>query len=183
MSGGPLSDHDPFSLLFPARVVLSPVRAEIFAIWLAGDRLTLVDASEVGRWCVDVEGDQHPVDVVVAHLRAQSCEPRLVHSTSWRRIDRAVVLSFIVVVDAEQVRHLPSVAVERADLARCQPTGWPAAVAAAQVVEHGLRHLAWLVRDDPVVASALADGWPDVLDAYRPEPFRALTHSGFPGEC
>jgi hypothetical protein len=42
------------------------------------------------------------------------------------------------------------------------------------VVEHGLRHLAWLVQDDTVVADRLAGGWTQALQAYVPEPFRHL---------
>ena len=49
-----------------------------------------------------------------------------------------------------------------------------AEVATAQVVEHGLRHLAWLVHDDPHVAAALPDEWRHVLAGYVAEPFRHL---------
>ena len=41
-------------------------------------------------------------------------------------------------------------------------------------MEHGLRHLAWLVADDPVVAAELSGEWRRVLASYVPEPFRAL---------
>jgi len=41
------------------------------------------------------------------------------------------------------------------------------------VLEHALRHLAWLVRDDPAIAGALPE-WPELLAGYVPEPFRAL---------
>jgi hypothetical protein len=41
-------------------------------------------------------------------------------------------------------------------------------------VEHGLRHLAWLVHDDPVVAAELSPAWAAVLAGYVPEPFRTL---------
>jgi hypothetical protein len=42
------------------------------------------------------------------------------------------------------------------------------------VVEHGLRHLAWLVQDDPVVRAELPAAWVPLLAAYVPEPFRNL---------
>ena len=50
----------------------------------------------------------------------------------------------------------------------------PAAIAHQQVLEHGLRHLAWLVEDDEVVRSTLGDEWKAVLAGYAPEPFRHL---------
>jgi hypothetical protein len=40
-------------------------------------------------------------------------------------------------------------------------------------LEHALRHLSWLVGDDPVVAEELRD-WAGTLRSYEPEPFRAL---------
>jgi len=42
------------------------------------------------------------------------------------------------------------------------------------VLEHGLRHLAWLAKEDPVVIATLNDDWKQVLADYRPEPFRNL---------
>jgi len=42
------------------------------------------------------------------------------------------------------------------------------------VVEHGLRHMAWLAKDDPVVAAELPPDWHRVLAGYVPEPFRNL---------
>jgi hypothetical protein len=43
----------------------------------------------------------------------------------------------------------------------------------SQVVEHGLRHLAWLLQADDVIRDALP-AWPAALADYAPEPFRAL---------
>jgi hypothetical protein len=85
-----------------------------------------------------------------------------------------VVLSFVVVIDEELARGLDSAPIGRADLARSEATAAPRAIAHEQVVEHGLRHLAWLVADDPVVAGELSGTWRDVLASYVPEPFRAL---------
>ena len=53
--------------------------------------------------------------------------------------------------------------VGRVDLARGGATTAPAAIGTAQVVEHGLRHLAWLAEDDPVVAARLDDPWRQAL--------------------
>jgi len=45
----------------------------------------------------------------------------------------------------------------------------------SQVVEHGLRHLAWLVAEDGAIHEALAP-WTVALGPYAPEPFRAFGH-------
>jgi len=45
---------------------------------------------------------------------------------------------------------------------------------AQQVLEHGLRHLSWLAREDPVVQEVLSEEWKAVLAGYVPEPFQHL---------
>jgi hypothetical protein len=97
-----------------------------------------------------------------------------VHSTSWRRARDSVILSFVVVIDEQLAKGMESAPVERSDLARSEATSAPASIAENQVLEHGLRHLSWLVSDDPVVKSELAEPWADVLKDYKPEPFRNL---------
>lgn len=42
-----------------------------------------------------------------------------------------------------------------------------------QVVEHALRHLAWLSKEEHVIGEALPE-WASALESYVPEPFRAL---------
>jgi hypothetical protein len=42
------------------------------------------------------------------------------------------------------------------------------------VLEHALRHLAWLAIDDRVVHSTLSEQWQELLKGYVPEPFRHL---------
>jgi hypothetical protein len=73
-----------------------------------------------------------------------------------------------------QASELPGIPIGRAELARNSATGAPPVIAYQQVLEHGLRHLAWLVRDDEVVRSELSDSWKEVLAGYIPEPFRHL---------
>jgi hypothetical protein len=99
---------------------------------------------------------------------------RLVHSTSWRRDRGAVILTFVAVIDEALVGEMESLAVGRAELARGDATAAPPTIAHDQVLEHGLRHLAWLARDDAVVARELSAGWQTALGAYVPEPFRVL---------
>jgi len=116
----------------------------------------------------------HPVEVVDRIVRDVVGEPLLVHSTSWRRDRGAVILSFVVVVDEDLVGDMPSAPIERAELARSEATAAPLQIAHTQVIEHGLRHMAWLAVDDPAVASRLSPQWKAVLAGYVPEPFRTL---------
>lgn len=69
---------------------------------------------------------------------------------------------------------MASAAVARVELTRCRPTAAPEAIEPAQVLEHGLRHLAWLAIDDPVVRAELPVDWLAALQAYAPQPFRSL---------
>jgi hypothetical protein len=49
----------------------------------------------------------------------------------------------------------------------------PTAIISAQVLEHALGHVAWLLDDDMAVAAALPE-WREPLAAYAPEPFAGL---------
>ena len=154
--------------------VLGPVQAELFVVWLAGDHLELTGPCGPAPWLLELGPADHPVEVVTRVVRDVVGEPLLVHSTSWRRDRDAVILSFVVVIDPALVRSMASLPIERTDLARGDATAAPHEVATAQVVEHGLRHMAWLAKDDPVVAAELPAGWRELLADYLPEPFRNL---------
>ena len=125
-------------------------------------------------WYIEVAADDDPVEVVSRLSRNLMGEPVLVHSTSWRRARGAVVLSFVVVNRDAQAPQLLGVPIFRAELARSGATSAAKTIAAAQVLEHGLRHLAWLSREDQVVSAALSDEWKSALGDYVPEPFRNL---------
>lgn len=154
--------------------VEGPVRAEVFVVWLAGDHLELTGPCGAAPWLLELGDAEHPVEVVDRVVRDVIGEPLLVHSTSWRRDAGSVVLSFVVVIGEALVGDMPSAPIERAELARSEATAAPRAIAHVQVVEHGLRHMAWLVQDDPVVARELDGRWRSILAGYVPEPFRAL---------
>ena len=125
-------------------------------------------------WYIEVGSDDDPVDVVRRLSRNLMGEPLLVHSTSWRRARGAVVLSFIVVNRDDQAPELRGIPITRADLARGTATRAPASIAHQQVIEHGLRHLAWLAIEDNLVRATLSDAWKALLADYVPEPFRHL---------
>lgn len=122
-----------------------------------------------------------PTESIVDTIAALGLAPTMVHSTSWRIEDHRLVLTFLVVVDApaELPPTYDAELVARVELARGHATGPPPAVHLSQVVEHGLRHLAWLVREDDAIADAMP-GWLGALDAYAPEPFRAFQHDPGP---
>jgi hypothetical protein len=112
--------------------------------------------------------------VVTRIVQAELGPPELVHSTSWRQGADGVILSFFVVADPTLVSSMPSRPVGRTALARSQATAAPTDIREDQVLEHALRHLAWLADDDDEVRTHLSERWLAALEAYVPEPFRNL---------
>jgi hypothetical protein len=161
--------HDP-----PAWDIEGPVRAEVFMVWLNGERLELTGPDGSVPWMLQLDDAEHPVAVVERIVSGLVGPPMLVHSTSWRRDGSAVILSFVVVIAPAQAEPMDTAPIRRADLARSGATRAPASISFTQVLEHGLRHLAWLAQDDAVVAERLPDGWHRALSDYVPEPFRSL---------
>jgi hypothetical protein len=153
-----------------------PVQAEVFVVWRNGEQLELTGPCGAAPWYIEVGAGEHPVDVVTRVASdALGGKPRLVHSTSWRRDRDAVILSFLVVVNESQLAQSEgSVPIGRAALARSTATEAPVDISYGQVLEHALRHLAWLAHDDPVVSAELEPEWHTLLGGYVPEPFRAL---------
>ena len=125
-------------------------------------------------WYLEFGPDDDPVEVVSRLSENLLGRPLLVHSTSWRRSRGSVILSFVVVIDDGQALHLEGIPIERAELARSAATQAPKSIAAAQVIEHGLRHLSWLAHDDSNVQAVLSPAWKQVLAGYTPEPFQHL---------
>jgi len=150
------------------------VQAEVFVVWLAGEHLELTGPCGPAPWILELGPTDHPVDVVTRIVRDVIGDPLLVHSTSWRRDRDAVILSFVVVIDQTLVGSMVSLPIARSVLARGEAAAAPRTIATAQVVEHGLRHMAWLAQDDPAVATELSAGWRALLADYVPEPFRNL---------
>jgi hypothetical protein len=155
--------------------VQGPVLAEICVLVLGEDgEIRLTGPCGPEPWFVEVAAAADPTSVVTSLTRGNLGQPLVVHSTSWRQDRSAVVLTFVAVMPAETVDGLASVPVGRAQLARGEAAAAPARIESAQVVEHALRHLAWLIRDDAVVAERLGPPWQQALVDYAPEPFRSL---------
>lgn len=150
------------------------MQAEIFVLRLRDGALELVGPCGPQPWYVEVGAEQDPVQVVTALTKSNLGEPDLVHSTSWRTARGGVVLSFVVVMPDGFEPALPGVPVGRAELARSGATDAPAAIQATQVIEHALRHMAWLAHDDPVVSRTRSAAWQALLSDYHPEPFQHL---------
>jgi len=114
-------------------------------------------------------------ELVDAALAAVGLRSSIVHSTSWRQQAGRLVLTYLAVLsEPAAAEGFEDTAMARTELARGGTHGAPAAIDVSQVVEHGLRHLSWLSRDDPVIGPALTSEWLAKVAEYQPEPFRAL---------
>jgi hypothetical protein len=116
-----------------------------------------------------------PGGVVLAAAARYALDAIVVHSTSWRYEGDRLVLTYLAVVDQPEVlsEYLTAERIGRADLARGEALAPPTDIGVTQVIEHALRHLAWLVKDDAAISAALP-GWASLLATYEPEPFRAF---------
>lgn len=152
-----------------------PVQAEVFVVRMRGGRLELTGPCGPAPWYIESHDADDPMEVVRRLATNLMGPPLLVHSTSWRRGPGGVILSFLVVVGDDQATELDARPIGRAELARNSATEPAASIATSQVVEHALRHVAWLAQDDDAVRSALSPAWLAALTGYVPEPFRHLT--------
>lgn len=149
---------------------------EILAVGLRDGRLFWLKPLHADSLRVGLPKAKQPGDFVLEVLEWYPLSPRVVHSTSWRYGDGVVVLTYVAVVGPPE-RLPPDSLVElpvgRSELARGEAMAPPKGIQVQAVLEHALRHLSWLVRDDPAIARAL-DHWKDLLKEYTPETFRAL---------
>jgi hypothetical protein len=157
--------------------VEGPIRAEVFTVALDGDDLILTGPCGAAPWHIEIHGEEHPLETARRIVADALPSVLLVHSTSWRWDEGTTTLTFLAVVPGEAVGNMPAASIERADLARSAATEAPASIAYRQVLEHALRHLAWLAKEDNVVRATLSPSWHDRLGGYVPEPFQQL-HGG-----
>ena len=148
---------------------------EVLPVSLRRGRLWSLRPEHADSFVVAWPASAKPEEVAEKAMVQLGMEPAVLHSTSWRHADKEVVLTYVAVVPPESVPP-PSwglVEVARSELARGDATAPPSAIDILQVQEHALRHLAWLRKDDPTIATLL-ESWSDALADYIPEPFRAL---------
>jgi len=167
--GAPVSSV-PWSPQFVAQTL------EVLPVGLEADGLYWMKPLHAESLRVGLPSSARPADVVLDVLKWYPLHAIVVHSTSWRHEEGRVILTYVAAIDppGELARDsLLAVPVRRAELARGGATTAPAVIGVEAVIEHALRHLSWLVRDDPAVMTALA-GWKAALTDFEPEPFRAL---------
>src|SRR5216683_5796278 len=127
---------------------------EVLAICLRDGELYWLKPLHAESLRVGLSPSAKPGEVVLDVLKWYPLTPLVVHSTSWRHEEGRIILTYVAVVEApEQLAKdsLLALPVERAELARGGATSAPQSIGVNAVIEHALRHLAWLVRDDPAV--------------------------------
>lgn len=154
--------------------VEGPVTAEIFVVTRTERGLELTGPCGPAPWRVEAAESGHPMALVERLVRDNLTDLILLHSTSWRYERGQVVLSFVAVVAPSAIGELGAVPVGHVELARGGATDAPAAIEWPAVLQHGLRHLAWLDRDDDTVRATLDAGWHAALQDYVPAPFQHL---------
>jgi len=148
---------------------------EILPVYLGDGGPWLLTPDAGDSWLVDAPPARLPAEIVASALADAGCATQIVHSTSWRFAGDRLVLTYLAIMPAAQpVAGFAAAPVQRAELARGSAKGAPKSINLDQVVEHGLRHLSWLSRDDPVIKEELNAAWLEVVSGYQPEPFRAL---------
>ena len=154
--------------------VVGPVRAEVFVVAHDGDQALLTGPDGPHAWHIETANDEHPLDLVRSMATSTMDEVLLVHSTSWRWDRQAVILTFLVVVESSTTSPMRSTPIVRSDLARSTAHEAPADIGSNQVLEHALRHLAWLAKEDPLVGETLSEAWITELSTYVPSPFQQI---------
>jgi hypothetical protein len=153
---------------------------EILPLYLTAEGIFRHYIDDSTSWQVDLDPGLHPSVVARTELGLLKRSPTVVHSTSWRVQDEQLVLTYVAVLaEPFDIDHgFQSMQVNPKQLARGTATGAPSAIEVEQVVEHALRHLAWLAQEDRPVNEALGPEWRQALSLYKPEPFSAFDLSG-----
>ncbi|MDA1188071.1 MAG: hypothetical protein O2854_00090 [Chloroflexi bacterium] len=148
---------------------------EILPVLLRDGTIWSFTPEHADSFMVAWPAQSQPEDIAVKAAKHLGLDTVVLHSTSWRHVDKEVVLTYIAVVspDTTAPEFWKLEEVGRAELARGGATAPPSSIGVSQVVEHALRHLAWLRKDDPVIRDLLAD-WAPALEDYVPEPFRSF---------
>ncbi len=126
--------------------------------------------------CAALHGREHPDDRALA-LSGLTRDPHgrsgvLLHSTSWRFDPTGVVLTYAALPDPDPSGAVPLARPPEFTGSTDGLSPSPDLILPEHVVVHACRHLAWLLRNDPLVR-ALASGQPrlwELIDRYPPAP-------------
>lgn len=148
---------------------------EILPVALRDGQLSCLRPDCAESFIVGWPAGARPEEVAARAMEQLEMEPIVLHSTSWRHAGQDVVLTYLAVVSlvAGPPPSWEIAPVTHVELVRGDATTPPPIIGVLQVLEHALRHLSWLVRDDQAIASVLPD-WLEILADYVPEPFRAF---------
>ena len=148
---------------------------EVLPVALAGGAIISLRPDCADSFIVGWPAGAKPEEVAALAVKGLGLSPVVLHSTSWRHAGNEVVLTYLAVLEPayELPQSWEAGPARHAELARGDATTPPPTIAVDQVLEHALRHLAWLSAEDVVIGEALP-GWRDALRDYVPEPFRAL---------
>ncbi len=116
-------------------------------------------------------GSDHPDRCARRLAGLPAAGPALLHSTSWRYDQGgAVVLSYVAAPEVRPelpARPLPDVVIA---LSAAPDRPAPVRIGVRNVAAHGVRHLAMLMRTDPVVRAGLLAFPPLAAAVWRAEP-------------
>lgn len=153
--------------------------AEVLVVAMTDNGPVLTGPCGPAPWLIETDRDDHPLATARRIANEVLSDLVVLHSTSWRYERNAVILTFLAVVGSvpEPMGQQP---LGRSDLARGSATSAPETIGFESVLEHGLRHLAWLAREDVIVGDALDARWHTFLASFIPEPFQQLSTTGGP---
>jgi hypothetical protein len=148
-----------------------PVRGEVFVVFEEGSKIFLTGPDGPRPWLIETHGRENPMEEIRRTATALLPDMFLLHSTSWRWEGTAVVLTFIAAVAKGGGESRP---VSTGELARGSATAPPPEIESDQVLNHALRHLAWLGREDAAVRDSLSASWREALSKYVPATFQQI---------
>ncbi|MGH8957234.1 MAG: hypothetical protein ACRDVK_01030 [Acidimicrobiia bacterium] len=157
----------------PILDIEGPVRGEVFVVFEEGEEIFLTGPEGPRPWLIETHGRENPMEEIRRTARGLLVDLFLLHSTSWRWEGSAVILTFIAAV-AKGGGESRRLSADIGDLARGSATEAPAEIDTDQVLNHALRHLAWLAREDEAVGAALSPGWRQALSKYVPATFQQI---------
>ncbi len=150
---------------------------ELLPILLSGGRLWFLEFFD--PWLVPLIQGEHPSCTVMEHIQTffgDQFSPLVLHSTSWRYVNRLVLTYLIVMPEGTwitswirngQLTLLPIGQITQVYGTHVFP---PATIGRDAALAHALDHLALLLHHDPAIRAQLSAAWMNVLADRLPQP-------------